>query len=467
MIIIRRAWLAGSVMACALGLAPNALAQQRSPAMSSHGAVTSKVETAATDWARRSLQRVDTSAGRSPADLDRLTRLIGDARVVALSEPVHCSREPLVLRNRLAEHLIRHQGFTAVAIESGLAEGRTAHEWVRGGRGNLDDVLRKSLTWTFDTLPQNAELLRWMRDWNAAHPGRRQINFYGFDMSGSPGNHTAQRGVNSALLEALAYLASVDPVAAADFQRRLDSLLPRLKFSFVSGPGYESLETIERDRLTATIADIMTRIAQREGDYTRASSGDAFAWGLRSAIAAAQTDQWLRQIPQKWRPAEGNAFFRAAMNIRDRAQAENLRWIVEREGPSGKVLMFASRFHLGASDVIGADESRSMPAGTHLRRWFGDTFLSIGTLFGGGGAGCAGHSFTYNPPPAETMDGWARSLGGGSFLLDIRKPSPAAAAWLSARQDLFVDGEALLNVTPLSAYDVLLYLGRVTPSGAS
>jgi erythromycin esterase len=209
----------------------------------------------------------------------------------------------------------------------------------------------------------------------------------------------------------------------------------------------------------------VTRLSQREGDYSRTSSNEAFAWGLRSAISAAQTDQWLRQIPPHWKLADGPAFFRAAMDIRDRAQAENVRWIVDREGADGKVLIFASRFHLGATGLTDADGvPSSTPAGAHLRRWFGRDFLTIGTLFGGGAAACAGHAFTYPSQPVGSLDGWAGSLGGGSVVLDIRHPSPEAAAWLAERRSLSVPGEPLLHVTPLSAFDVLLYFDTVTPA---
>jgi erythromycin esterase-like protein len=106
-----------------------------------------------------------------------LGETIGDAPVVALSEGVHCAAEPLEFRNRLLEYLVREKGFTAIAIESGVAECRAIHEYVRSGPGDLNDVVAHGISWTFDQLPQNRALVQWLRDYNDEPGQARQINW--------------------------------------------------------------------------------------------------------------------------------------------------------------------------------------------------------------------------------------------------------------------------------------------------
>lgn len=139
------------------------------------------------DWARRSLIALpDSAAELDDASLDPLGAMVGDATLVILSEALHGAAEPLLFRNAVFEYLVRAKGFTSIAIESGTVEGRVVHEYVRGGAGDLSEVMAAGFSWTFDRLPQNRELVRWLREYNTSRPAAAAINFYGFDVPGSP-----------------------------------------------------------------------------------------------------------------------------------------------------------------------------------------------------------------------------------------------------------------------------------------
>ena len=105
-------------------------------------------------------------------DLRRLQPIIGNARIVALGEPTHGAHEPLAFRNRLFQYLVEELGFTAIAIESGLAESRRIFDFVAGGPGAdgpdaARKVVRENLTWGFGSFEENEELVRWIRAYNA------------------------------------------------------------------------------------------------------------------------------------------------------------------------------------------------------------------------------------------------------------------------------------------------------------
>ena len=404
--------------------------------------------------------------------------MIDGATMVALSEAVHGAAEPLEFRNRVLKYLVEHRGFTAIAIESGVVESRAVHDFVRGGSGELATVVADGFSWHFERFAQNQELARWLREHNARSGAVRPVNFYGFDVSGSPGNPRAARGLDLALRAAFRYLATVDRLAYDVLLARLGSLLPHIHFDFCrlpETPGYDLLTASERDTLTATITDLMDLFERRETEYIAASTLADYEWGHRCAVGAGQVDQWLRKIPLDWRPTreppqfpgEQTRFFSDASAVRDRAQADNLAWIVQREGREGKILVFASRIHLSATPVraawFGPNNPAQAVAGVYLRRRYGERLLTVCHLVGGG-KHLNGNSEGALPPPIPgSLDDLAGEVGEPEFLLDLRKAPPRMAQWLDKEQVLGPADHAL-RLRIGRGFDVLWYLGEVTPA---
>ena len=107
-----------------------------------------------------------------------------DSRVVALGEPAHGAHEPLAFRNCLFRYLVEQQGFTAIALETGLNESRHLQDYAAGGEGDAQSIARRGFTWGFWRYPENAELLDWIRNYNIDPARGRKIRLYGIDMSG-------------------------------------------------------------------------------------------------------------------------------------------------------------------------------------------------------------------------------------------------------------------------------------------
>jgi erythromycin esterase len=406
---------------------------------------------------------------RDDADLAPLGEMVGNASIVALSEAVHAGAEPLEFRNRVAQYLVREKGFTVVAIESGLVEGRQVHDYVAGKPGELSTVVENGISWTFDRIPQNLELVRWLREYNAdpGHPSK--VSFYGFDVPGSPGNPMANRGVDTALRDTLDFIAKVDSEAATAFTVRLADLLPRLRFDPQEGavPGYTSLDSTERDALTGAIADLVGLMERKEREYTAHSSAADYAWAYRAAIGARQVDTWLRHIPLGWQAGDSIAFFAEAHESRDRAQADNIDWIIQREGSEAKVLVFASRAHISTAPISSRFGDYSWgpraTAGTFLRDRHGDKLISIGNLAGGGRIACAGFSMDMSPEPEPSIDGLVGSLDTPLFLLDLRSAPADVSAWLGREQVLW-DGSSIMQLRLSAAFDLLFYVHKITPA---
>jgi erythromycin esterase len=429
------------------------------------------------DWAVESkvvLSTVDFDA--SSRDLAPFGRMVGEATLVALSEGTHGAAEPLEFRNRIFRYLVEEKGFTAIAIESGIVEGRSVHDYVRGQTSDFSQAMARGLGWTFERMPQNSALVRWLRDYNMDPRHRRKVNFYGFDVAGSPGNTKARRGADTALTEVLDYLARVDGASATHFHTRLDPLIANLKFATHRGadaPGYDRLSRTERDELTGGIADLITLLERNEARYTAASTGEDYKWAYRAAIGARQIDAWLRQLPVGWQatndgPALSDAirsFYSVATDVRDRAQADNLEWIVDQEGPGGKILVFAHRYHLSKTplhvNLFIAEGSRQVPAGTYLHRRFGERLIAIAHLIGHGEAGCGSFNLVQEPAEQNSMEGLAGKLAAPLFLLDLRSGPIPVRNWLGQEYPL-AGGTRAMKLPTGQAFDILFYSETVT-----
>jgi erythromycin esterase len=340
----------------------------------------------------------------------------------------------------------------------------------------LANVIAQGMSWTFDRLPQNRSLVTWLCEHNANLQHPRKVNFYGFDVPGSPANMEAPRGHETAIAEVLRYLRRVDSESAIAFDFRFRPFLGKLQFSWNgarSGTSYACLSEDQRDELTATIADVIALIERRETAFMTVSSEEDYQWGYRAAICAQQMDHWLRQIPVGWHAADFTTPTLEQMwpavnaaNTRDRAQADNLDWIVQREGPQGRILVFADRGHLGMTalhkEVQGARVTHEV-AGTYLKRRLGKRLVTIATIVGGGELGMGDHRQKIPRPSFVSLELFASRVGVPFFALDMRSAPPALRSWLNQEQRLGIPNVVCKNV-PGMEFDVLLYIDTVTPA---
>ena len=420
-------------------------------------------ETAFVEWAETALLPVEIDEVRTWRE--NFDQMLGDATVVAIGESGHGVAEPLLFRNSVFRYLVEAHGFTAIAIESGMVEGRVVHDYVRDGRGEIGEVLAQGIARDFRDFPQNEALVRWMREYNANPSNTRKIDFYGFDMSGWPPSFPEDTKL--ALGTALDYLETVDGTSAASFRERVDSFIPSIYVDWTGG-GYSSLSQADRDVLTGIITDLVSLIASNEARFTAASSAADYEWGYRAAIGARQTDSWLRRIPVGFvrtrspRGAAEYAAFRDGQDdLRDRFQADNLEWLMKQQGPSGKTLVFASNFHMDANAARPNGDLRDA-AGTHLRRALGDRLLTIGNLNDGGEVGCGDFYYSEESTTPGSIDALVGPLDDRSFLLDLRTAPAPVKSWIEGRNPtITVAGD--FSFRP-GAFDVLFYLHKVTPA---
>jgi erythromycin esterase len=125
------------------------------------------------------LQTVE--AGHGFDDMEPLRKVVGDARLVALGEATHGTRDFFQFKHRMLEFLVARMGFTLFGIEASEPDAIAVNDYVVDGKGDPAAALEGLGFWTWNT-EEVLEMIRWMRRWNEdpAHP--HKLRFYGFDM---------------------------------------------------------------------------------------------------------------------------------------------------------------------------------------------------------------------------------------------------------------------------------------------
>ncbi len=108
-----------------------------------------------------------------------LKKVVGNARIVALGEATHGTREFFQLKHRMLEFLATQMGFTIFSIEANMPEAYRLNDFVLNGKGDPQQLLKGMYFWTWDT-KEVLDMILWMREFNRS--GRGRIEFTGFDM---------------------------------------------------------------------------------------------------------------------------------------------------------------------------------------------------------------------------------------------------------------------------------------------
>jgi erythromycin esterase len=135
---------------------------------------------AVVSWFRAQAIPIQTpEAGHGFDDLQPLKKVVGNARIVALGEATHGTREFFQLKHRLLEFLATEMGFTIFSIEANMPEAYRLNDYVLTGTGDPKQLLRGMYFWTWDT-EEVLDMILWMRRFNESGKGR--VEFTGFDM---------------------------------------------------------------------------------------------------------------------------------------------------------------------------------------------------------------------------------------------------------------------------------------------
>lgn len=358
-------WLLASAAACALD-AP----------LGEHTQAVAPPELAT--WvAEHQVPLVGVEAGAGLDDLAPLAAVLGDARVIGLGEATHGSREIFQLKHRLLEYLIVERGLRVFAFEAGLGEAQDVDAYLQTGHGDPDRAVAGLGYWPWMT-EEVVALVEWLRRWNQTHPHDRVV-FRGIDM----------QLPDRAARDVLAYLAEVDAPAHARFAASLASATSRYDFFTLDADTVDGLR-VEAEALVA-------HLDAHAAAYQTASSPDRFTWARQAAVVVVQATAmtYADRTGGDW---DGS-------NLRDAAMADNLAWLLEREGP-GPIAVWAHNDHLSR----GFLDPGFVNLGQLLAARLGDDYRNLGSAFDRGGFQALAPTFALQEFQAasggpETLDG--------------------------------------------------------------
>jgi len=393
-------------------------------------------------WIRENAVAFETvKAGNGFDDLQHLKQLIGDARIVALGEPTHGSREVFQMKHRLLEFLVEELGFSIFSIEANLPEAFRLNDYVLRGQGNPDQLIRGMYFWTWTT-EEVREMVEWMRRHNAEVERRGSgaaVTFTGFDVQ-TP--DVAARIVES-------FVEKADPAYAPVARKaaRAAAAVPR------SGKG-GSAAARAAERWQAVVSHLATNREKYRAEHDPLSVD----WALVNA----------RLVVDFANVREDAG--RSGLAVRDRAMARMVGWILG-QSPNARIVLWAHNSHV-------ARQPGSM--GRFLEEQFAGEMAVLGFATGRGayravarsGRGVTNHGL--EPPPADSFESLFQAAGLPRFILDLRRAVPGSpdSGWLNETRRFRAIGSMELPgllqfrlAVPLrECFDAVVWIEETSPS---
>lgn len=415
--------------------------------------VSAPAQAEAVDWIRTHAVKLATcEAGHGFSDMEPLKRMVGDARVVALGEATHGTREFFQFKHRMLEFLVSEMGFTVFAIEASFPESLAVNDYVLDGKGDPAKALAGMYFWTWNT-EEVLEMIRWMRKYNVDPAHLKKVKFYGFDM----------QFTQVAVPYVLSYLRKVDP----EFAPKAEEALKPLAGSSAS-PTYSKLPEEKRKATAGAIADLFKRFDEKRTDYISRSSADAWALARQNAVIIGQAETLYRRDP-------------ALGNVRDRAMAQNIEWILDHEGPGTRVVAWAHNGHVSFDGSSLSDQ----PMGSFLKKDLGKDVLVVGFAFDQGsfqaidiGSGKGLRDFTVGPSLEGSLNAVLAKTSIPLFVLDLRQALASGTAgrwWQTKHRERGIG--AVYNESSadsfwpranlLKEYDALFFVEKTTAARAN
>jgi erythromycin esterase len=288
-------------------------------------------------------------AGNGFKDLQPLRKLIGTAHIVAMGEATHGTREFFQLKHRMLEFLVNEMGFTVFGIEASMPESFYINEYVLTGKGDPEKALASFYNWVWNT-EEVLDMIKWMRSYNTDPLHTKKVKFYGFDM----------QSASLAVKVTLENLRKLDPIQADTLEKSLAVLS-----NPYTAPDFVLLPIEKKEKAATAIRTILKFFGEHRSDYI--NRGSASEWDImrQQAIIVAQ------HIESKMNKS---TFINLDPSVRDRSMADNIRWILNQEGPETKMVIWAHNLHVATNTTMG----------NNLHKMFGSDMFVFGFAFNQG-----------------------------------------------------------------------------------
>ena len=274
--------------------------------------------------------------------------------ILSIGEAAHGCKEMQELKLSVFKEMVEKRGFTAFALEADYGECAEINRFIQGGEGSAEEMVQKFAFPIYHT-KEMAELISWMREWNASAPEEKKVRFYGFDMQDPEGSYAFLKE----------YSLSHKLTSEEEFAKNLDCIKDE-NFSLNEKNAGEVIafldsleEKVEKSPEEAQKEPGNTADEQEATDKQAFKENQDFLMELNT----------VRQAAETWLSKENSSV------LRDRDMEENVKKILEIEQKigSGKLVISAHDGHIQKENPI----YNSM--GVLLTKDFGEAYYAIGT----------------------------------------------------------------------------------------
>lgn len=289
-----------------------------------------------------------------PADLDALIQAANDKRVVMLGESTHGTHEFYVWRDLISRRLIEEQGFRWVLVEGDFASLHEVNRYIRHEKGaakSAQALLRKLDRWPQWMWGNNEMVVfvEWLRAYNQGRPAAEQVSFMGLDLYGEWRSYDA----------VLASLKRVDRRLYRTANKAYRCIKPFKNHSWNYARAVKAGQVDCRESL----AEVMALVHSDHPKLNSLAPDDLF---------------YLRQNARVVHKAERH--FRLAMtegelaswNARVMHMQQSLQAVMDLQGESGRVLVWAHNSHIGDARFTSMRESGHLNIGQLAREHWGN-----------------------------------------------------------------------------------------------
>ena len=274
--------------------------------------------------------------------------------ILSIGEAAHGCKEMQELKLSVFKEMVEKRGFTAFALEADYGECAEINRYIQGGEGSAEEMVQKFAFPIYHT-KEMAELISWMREWNASAPEEKKVRFYGFDMQDPEGSYAFLKE----------YSLSHKLTSEEEFSKNLDCIKGE-NFSLNEKNAGEVIAFLDSLKEKA---EKSPEEAQKETGITTDDQEGIDKQAFKENQDFLMELNTVRQAAETWLSKENSSV------LRDRDMEENVKKILEIEQKigSGKLVISAHDGHIQKENPI----YNSM--GVLLTKDFGEAYYAIGT----------------------------------------------------------------------------------------
>ena len=302
-------------------------------------------------------------------DLEVLSELVGDSKVVALGEVTHGSSEIFKMKDRIVRYLATNEDFDIFSIEAGMPESYKLNEYIVDGESNARELISGMVFWIWNTY-EMLNVVEWMRSFNQDEP---KITYTGFDMQSYNGAITTLKEAFKGDREILPLLEKI--------HIGLDSVLDYAPTTHIK------IEETNSSAIKVELEELKHYIEESDFETQEKS------WLLQNITII---NQFLGQGAYSWR---------------ERCMADNILWI-NRFNPLSRIMVWAHNSHIKKS-------GGSM--GKYLKDSLGDDYVTVGFTFYDGDYTAVGLGGKNHQAYPGTLEYLLEQLNQYAFILDLKK----------------------------------------------